>query len=302
VRLRDLIAEAAKILKLEDIHRTVPNVRRFALLVEALDRLLAPESGVSIQDVRERFLEDSRLAASDDDELISDFLDTASRAFEGFVADPVNEIGNGQLHAAIDLLGRIRVFGKSESSAIGPALKQSALEIVRGIDRTWMHRNLTGIEDEGILRQLLLRLLQAELPAYAQVIHGPIEYGRDVIAVIRDRQGRLLLKMYQVKVGDIDSAAFDRIRYQLEKMFLVPVSDFQLGLSGELERVGILICNGHAGPHVVPVMQGWFEAQRADHGWDVSFMHIDDWVNWIVERNLVSTFRRELMDLGVYQR
>jgi hypothetical protein len=127
-------------------------------------------------------------------------------------------------------------------------------------------------------------LLQAELPLYAQVVHGPVEYGRDVVVLTREPDGQLLLKMYQVKVGDITTPGFEQARRQLEDMFLVPTRDFQFGFDIEPTREGVLICNGHVAPIVEPVVQGWFHAELRDHGHPYSLIHLDGWVRWIVER------------------
>jgi hypothetical protein len=300
--VRPLLAEAARVLRIEDIQWNVPEVRRLAVLVRALDRLISPESGISVDDVRDQFLQDAAMSSTEDDPLIEDFLKVAGAAFEGFRSDPAGEIGRGRLRTAIDLLDRITVFQSQESSVLGPALQESAVDLIRGIDQTWMHRNLESITDESTLRRLLLRLLQAELPLYAQVVHGPVEYGKDVVVLTQEPDGQFLLRMYQVKVGDITTPGFEQARRQLEDMFLVPTRDFQLGIDIEPMRKGLLICNGHIAPIVEPVVNGWFEAELRDHGHRYSLIHLDRWVRWIVERNLLSAFRHTLMELGAYQR
>jgi hypothetical protein len=64
-------------------------------------------------------------------------------------------------------------------------------------------------------------------------------------------------------------------------------------------REAILICNGHALPHVEPVMKGWFEEQGRVYGRDIEFMHLDAIVNWIVSERLINEFKATLTEIGV---
>jgi hypothetical protein len=90
-----------------------------------------------------------------------------------------------------------------------------------------MHRALENIQDEKKFRQILLRLLQAGLPLYAQLRHGPIEYGKD-LAVLVEQDGTAILRLYQVKCGEIDKKKWRESEDELNEMFLVPLEPFQL--------------------------------------------------------------------------
>jgi hypothetical protein len=176
-------------------------------------------------------------------------------------------------------------------------LKRYSEEIL-GPHRTWIHRTLESIKDENRhLQKIVLRLAQASLPSYAQIRQGPLEYGKDVVALV-EREGRLVLRMYQVKCGDINMSKWREARNELEEAFLVPLSKFQM--PGEADaREAILICNGHALPHVEPVMAGWFEEQRRAYGRDLRFMHLDSVVDWIVNGRLINEFKSALNEIGV---
>jgi hypothetical protein len=98
-----------------------------------------------------------------------------------------------------------------------------------------------------------LRLAQAELPRYAQIRHGPLEYGKDVGAVF-ETGGRRVLQMWQAKIGDITVQKWRESRNELEEMYQVPLASLQIGVEVD-ERVGILVCNGHAAGHNTPSNQ-----------------------------------------------
>src|SRR5262249_20409065 len=156
---------------------------------------------------------------------------------------------------------------------------------------------LAAITNETSLRVVLLRLLQAELPLYAQLRHGPIEYGKD-IAVLLENEGLVTLRHYQVKCGDINLKKWRESKDELEEIFLVPLNNFQL--PAPPQRIeGILVTNGHANPFAEPAMEGWFKEQREQRGREVTFMHLDELVDWIVEHRLFNELRVALDEQGI---
>jgi hypothetical protein len=84
-------------------------------------------------------------------------------------------------------------------------------------------------------------------------------------------------------------------RGELEEIFLVPLSHFQLPATPQRIE-GILVTNGHANPFVEPVMEGWFREQREQRGRHVEFMHLDGLVDWITEYRLVNELREALRE------
>ena len=143
----------------------------------------------------------------------------------------------------------------------------------------------------------MLRLLQSGLPRYAQIRHGPLEYGKDITALL-EIDGALVLRHFQVKCGDIDTKKWRESKDELEEIFQVPLESPQLPeLPQRIE--GVLVTNGHANPHVEPRMTGWFKEQRETHGRCVSFMHLDGLVYWVVESRLVNELRAALQEEGV---
>jgi hypothetical protein len=113
-----------------------------------------------------------------------------------------------------------------------------------------------------------------------------------------ERRGRRVLQMWQAKIGDITKRKWRESRDELEEMYQVPLASLQVGVEVH-ERIGILICNGHANPHVELVMEGWFAEQERDHHRRFQFMHLDDLVNWITDKRLVNEFRAVLDELGI---
>jgi hypothetical protein len=183
---------------------------------------------------------------------------------------------------------------------VGPAVGRHALTVLQGPILTWIHRTLADITDEVILQRIFLRLAQAGLPHYAQIRHGPLEYGKDVV-VVTNEGGFNLLRQHQMKCGDLTVRRWREIKDQLEEIFLVPLQT--VNMTARIDaRVGILVCNGHAQPHLDPIMRGWFEAQARDHGRKFEFMHLDDLASWIVRCGLINEFRAALAEFGVVTR
>jgi hypothetical protein len=81
-----------------------------------------------------------------------------------------------------------------------------------------MQRRIGSIKDERILQRLLLRLMQGQSPPplYAQIRHGPIEYGKDIVVLV-EVDGKNVLKMYQVKAGDITKPVWSKDARNLKK-------------------------------------------------------------------------------------
>ena len=220
------------------------------------------------------------------------FISNAADAFRGFKSDPDTELTRDRLGIALNALAKIPVIGPDVADAARPEIGKSVRLTLEGLVRTWAHRSLGSIGDEAVLRRVLLRLLQGTLPRYAQIRHGPIEYGKD-IAALADDGGVSVLCLYQVKCGEMNTPKWRGARAELEEMFLVPMSEFQLPVSPQRIE-GYLVTNGHANTHVEPVMEGWFEEQRRDHGRDITFMHLDKLVDWIFKVRLVNELRAAL--------
>lgn len=276
-----------------------PTVARYVVLVRALAGLLRDGSPEGLRQARESFTAEQRLTGEQPgDQLISRFLAIASEAFEGFQADPGQEITSGRLRDALHILGRIPIVEPGFADAVRPALGTQALDTVFGPVRTQTYRTLEAIRDERQLQQIVLRLAQASLPAYSQILHGPQEYGKDVV-VLLDREERRVLRMFQVKVGNLSMPVWRIARQALEEMFQVPLSEFMLGEEPVDAREGVLVCNGHPLPNVVQPMEGWFEEQRRDHGRQVYLMQLDDLVRWVQDDRLVNELRAVLEELGL---
>jgi hypothetical protein len=142
-----------------------------------------------------------------------------------------------------------------------------------------------------------LRLFQNSVPKYAQVRHGPIEYGKDIVVAVAEND-HTTLRMYQAKCGDLKMAGWNGVKPQLEQMFQVPLDSFQLPISID-RRVGVIVWNGHANPHVEPVIEGWAAEQLRDHCHQFEFMHLDRVVNYIFDHHLVSALREALAEQNV---
>lgn len=269
-------------------------VHRYHLLIKMLAGALDLHHGLDAVAARAEFESDIRFfGGRDGDPATLEFLDHAYAGFEKMRADRTQGLSSiGRAMAALD---RIPLLGQAEAETVRHAVDRRAIGIIEGPNRLWLHRELEMIADEDQFRRLLLRLFQNSVPRYAHIRHGPIEYGKD-IAVAVELDGRLILQMYQAKCGDIKKAHWNRCRPQLEEIFQVPLNTFQIHGTVD-ERVGILIWNGHADPHVEPVMKAWRDDQRVAFERVYEFMHLDDVVNYILESRLVTAFREALVEV-----
>ena len=277
-----------------------PQVTCFRILLGALEQIFGEGDPVAaVAEARETLIRGAnRVGFDENDRLAVDFLDAAATAFDEIRTEPAKAWVSGRLPDALKTLGRIPLVGEDVASAIRPAVGESALAIqVSGQNRTWIYRTIEGIKDETVLQKILLRLMQAQLPLYAQVRHGPIEYGKDIVALV-GRDGQYILQMYQAKAGDITKANWPKARDELEEMFQVDMSAVQMPVEPD-NREGIVVFNGHLNPYVEPIVGGWLQEQRKDHRRTFTIMHLDSIVRWIVNNNLISELREVLAELGI---
>jgi hypothetical protein len=225
------------------------------------------------------------------------FIDHAADAFRGFEADPASELTNSHLTAALEALGRIPLIGPEVATALKPVIGQAAYAALLGPVRTWMHRTVASISDESKLRRILLRLLQASLPLYAQIRHGPIEFGKDIAALL-EIHGRLVLTLYAVKCGVIDKPKWKESKSELEEMFQVDLPSLHLPADPD-DVEGVFVTNGHANVFVEPVIEGWLREQREVFGRKISFMHLDGIVSWVVNDRLINELKLALTEEGI---
>jgi hypothetical protein len=296
-KVKEFLAAAAEALDTEEGWHS-GEVSRFHVLIKVLTKLVSEPHLFNAENAsREYQQEISMSRETEDDRLALTFIHEAASAFHGFKTDPVSEITQNHLGRALESLAKIPNIGPEVTNAVRLPIGKKALATLLGPVRTWMHRGLAAITDETSFRRVLLRLLQAELPLYAQLRHGPIEYGKD-ISVLLENEGLVILRHYQVKCGDINSKKWRESKDELEEILLVPLSDFQLPASPQ-RLEAILVTNGHANPFVEPAMQGWFKEQREQRGRQVTFMHLDELVDWIVEHRLVNELRLALDEQGI---
>jgi hypothetical protein len=202
-RARELIAQAADSLPGVGSGWQDSEVSRYGILIQTLAHLIGQGPGLTPEEAQNKFLFETRLTGEEEhDPVAMRFLTLASASFEGFRADPGKEMTSGTLPLALNALSQIPLIGPELTRAVTPALGARALQEVLGQNHTWMYRTLESIKDETLLQKLLLRLLEAQLPLYAQILHGPLEYGKDVVVLLEEDNQRVL-SMYQVKCGNI---------------------------------------------------------------------------------------------------
>ena len=263
-----------------------------------LSKLLSDPESLNAEGARQEYILYARASGEElHHEAGLEFLQRAAKAFHGFRLDPATELTRDNLSSALSALGRLPMIGPEVAAALGPALGASAFDQALGPVRTWVHRTLEGLTNEAQLRHILLRLLQASIPRYAQIRHGPIEFGKD-LAVLVQEGNRLVLRMYQVKCGDIDKKKWRDSQHELEEMFLVPLSTFQMPAEPDALE-GVFWVTGHANPYVEQVMVAWIAEQLEKFGRRIVFVHLDEVVEWLFRERLISEFKNALKELGI---
>lgn len=199
------------------------------------------------------------------------------------------------LSQLLRLLDRLPILTTGEKENIESALNLAIPNSLLGLERGWMYESLASIKDEKKLHRILLAIFraEAEVPEFSHIRHGAFEYGKDIV-VCREHDGRRILWMYSVKVGELKKANWNRdIRPQLEEMFHVPLDSPEI--PGEIdERVGVLVWNNHISPHADPIVKGWLEEQRRKIGRRFELMNIDSLVIYVTENGLGGALRKAL--------
>jgi hypothetical protein len=293
-RVEECISTAAGCMPPRQYSHT--GVHRYHLFVQSLVGLLGIVHGLALSDARQEFEKEIRdFGDTESDPAVREFFDHAHSGFEQLRAHRRRGLTSvGRAMAALD---RIPLLVGADVEAVRSAVDRHTIAILDGPARIWIHRTLESIKDEKKLQRVLLRLFQNSVPRYAQVRHGPIEYGKDIV-VAAEEGGELILRMYQAKCGDIKKPDWNTIRPQLEEIFQIPLSTFQIPIAVK-RRVGILVWNGHAEPHVEPIMEGWKNDQHTAFQREYQFMHLDGIVGYIFDNRLVNALREALAEAGI---
>lgn len=296
--VRELLGEAARALAGTEAGWHSGEVSKFHVVIKVLSKLLSNPLSLNAEGASHEYRDEIRMSGeTEQDRHALMFISEAANGFRGFATDPGSEITHNRLEIALEALAKVPTLGPEITDAVRPEIGKKALDTIYGPVHTWMHRSLEGITNEAQFRQVLLRLLQHGLPAYAQIRHGPLEYGKD-ISVLLDRDGVPVLRHYQVKCGDIDTPKWRESKDELEVMFQVPLTTFQIPLVPQ-QIEGVLVTNGHANTYIEPSIAGWLSEQRETHGRSVKIVHLDALVDWITKHHLVNELRVALREQGL---
>jgi hypothetical protein len=294
----ELVLQATEVLEGTESGLVSPQVTCFRIVLNVLNRILSGDADVAASRAKAAFLQSTRLFGWDEnEELVVEFLDHVEEAFSELRREPAMVVLSTGVRDALDALGRIPLVGVEVASAIGPAVAQRTFVNLLSQDHGWMYRTIESIDDERVLQRLILRLMQGRLPLYAQIRHGPVEYGKDIVVLVEENN-EFVLQMYQVKAGDISTSAWRTARAELEDMFLMDVPPVQLPIE-PTRREGVLIFNGHLNAYVEPVVDKWLAEQKRAYGRSCLIMHLDMIVDWIMRKGLLVELRRALDELDI---
>lgn len=297
-KLRELLGVASVALQGTESGLVNSQVTRLRILVRGVASLCGVESADAVIVARKDLsFELDYWGERAADPAMMQFLKVTAIALDEFERDPVSALTSGSLSTAIECLNRLPDVEPGFVAAVKPVAGQNAKNIWEGPSRTFLHRTLESITDEKQLQHLFLRLAQGSLPNYAQVRHGPLEFGADVV-VLGEEAGVAKLRSYQMKCGPLKKKQWPSVRDQLEETFLVALESVNIHSRVDL-RVGVLVCNAHVDPYVDPVIKGWQAEQARVFGRTFEVMHLDDVVRWIVGQRLVREFRDAVAEIGI---
>ena len=295
--IRAKVEEALDALQGTDSGWFNPQVTCFRILLQAVLRVLSENDAPSLDDLVAQVHQLGWVGGDDGVSMLAEeFLALTQDGLREVSDAPERAFVSGTLTKAVGVLGRLPLFEDEVRSHVGEAVGKRALSRVLDRQQTWIHKTLESIGDERDLHVIVLRILQAGHPHYAQIRHGPQEYGKDVVALVEGEHGADL-EMYQAKVGDISLPRWREVKPKLEEMFEVDVKPLQLPVSPSNRR-GILVFNGHILPQAEPAASGWALDQKA-RGREYEFMHLDSIVRWIVTQRLTGEFRAALNERGI---
>ena len=298
LRAREYIRLASDLMPIGAAGWIDTEVQRFRALLACLRQLIDPEADTPIDAIRREFVGAAKLGGPmAGDPMVDRFISLVAELLVGFAEAPGEEITSGRLSDALALLDRLPLLEPGIAAAAKTAAGDRMLDVLLG-PTSWIYESLEAIRDERQLQRLVLRLARTSFPISAQVIHGPLEHGKDVFAFVSDG-AETQLRMYQVKAGPISTPVWRTAKAEMEAMFEVPLPEMVTGWGKPDRLVGRLVANGHAGMNVAPEMEGWFKTQRERLARDVDFLDIDGLVAWIRHDRLVNEYRAFLASEGL---
>lgn len=288
------IHKAANVLE-KRMHIIDPTVDRYVLLVQAISSCIADPSKFDVTTAIQNYSRTTRITGElENDSNAIDFITNLKTTLQAFQDNPKKQLKQGGLMKLVEGLNNLPAIKESQLKGLEEALDNKAFLLCQG-PTNWIYRALENIRDEDILRKVLLRLFQTLSPKFAQNIHGIVEHGRDII-VLKEIKDELVLQLFQVKIGDIDTSAWRGIKQQLEEMMETDIPQI-LDLDGKsYKKIGYLVFNGHIKIQVEPKVSGWKQTRRDRMNEVHEIMHIDKIVNFIVDNRLVSEFREAIAE------
>ncbi len=268
--------------------------RKLAILVHGLGSFLATNDESVLDELSKNYQKEINLWGqyAEDDKILLEGLTLIKQAVEGFRYNPTQEIISGRLSQGIQILETIPEWSQMQFVPnIAETFGKTALEISQGVTYNDVAATLQTITDEQVLQQLVLELLKARAPYHAKVTHGPIEWGKDVVAIIDD-EGTPRLHMYAIKAGDIDSRKWPSAKEAIDQMFTVSIDNPLVTQHQPSTVHGFLVFNGHFNQHIDPVANAWLSKLRSEKNWDIQVYDIDGLSKWIVSNRLVGVVRK----------
>lgn|GEM_PF-607346 len=296
-RVVDHLQKASEILSTPNNGSLPREISQLAAVLRALSSVAAGGTP-SVHAARQELLGEASPGAEDgEDTTLGALAGLVAASLEPFAVDPVQEMSSGRLVPAMEALRRLsHVLESDDSQQVHPAINLNAHDMPLLQIRTGLHTAVAEVLSQDRFERLLFTILQAWAPVHADVVHGPVRVGRNVVLLVR-QHGRLVLRTYRATAREAGISDWSELRSELEELFKVPVEGLRLTF-GSVRRYGTLVLNCRLTDDVRAEVAAWAGHQRRAFGPEADVMDLDDCVDWIVRDRLVNDLRAALAEAG----
>ncbi len=214
------------------------------------------------------------------------FLETekdAKKAFEdGLLIDALNMLDAAPIASpAIALKAALRPIRSAAFEKLQETKEERRLKAIQLIE---------AMPEEDAFRKFIKECIQGLHSTHAKITHGPIERGRDIIALLKDGPKEWIW-MIQAKTGQIAKADLRDLKDQIEAMFQTPIADPHIPNEAAVLKRGAVMHTDPTTTHIDAEFLGWLDGQRDAHGWDIEIWGPEKVVEWILENGLDGILR-----------
>jgi hypothetical protein len=284
-----LLTAVGETIPLDRAIRQYPPSHRFALVVHGLAAFLAGDRGALDELISSYQHELDHWGPHESDAAVPVALTAIRDSILEVIANPI-ALARGALKTSIAAIESLPArCTPAFVSKMGDTFAEVALEMAQGTTHREVLHLLKAITDERDLHRIVVELARAGASPHTKLVHGPVEYGKDVVA-LEEHRGKLVLRYYAIKAGDITMRNWPSLKESLEQAATVPSQDAVIAQHGPLPISVVALFNGHVNPHADPVVNAW-KAEQLGRGRDIEFVGLDALTQRVKSKGLVDFLR-----------